>query len=64
MRKADLDLYDEIVGELDEVEWDPQYAEARMLFRLLNVCPMGDPTVLLELATCSTEEPSEERQQP
>ena len=39
MRKADLDLYDVIVGELASVEKRIKDSEARTLFRLLNVCP-------------------------
>jgi hypothetical protein len=39
VRKADLDLYDVIVGELASVEKRIKDSEARTLFRLLNVCP-------------------------
>jgi hypothetical protein len=39
MRKADVDLYDAIVGELASVEKNIKDSEARTLFRLLNVCP-------------------------
>jgi len=39
MRKADVDLYDAIVGELASVEKNIRDSEARTLFRLLNVCP-------------------------
>jgi hypothetical protein len=60
VRKADLDLYDAIVGELASVEKRIKDSEARTLFRLLNVCPAisaNAPPMQLPLEARAVERP-------
>ena len=60
VRKADLDLYDVIVGELASVEKRIKNSEARTLFRLLNVCPpipANAPPMQLPLEVRADERP-------
>jgi hypothetical protein len=60
VRKADIDLYDAIVGELAFVKKSIQDSEARTLFRLLNVCPpipANAPPMQLPLEVRADERP-------